>query len=332
MGGCEPMHDAITDVPGILVGHCTDVSAATGCTVILCLEGAVGGVDVRGSAPGTRETDLLRPMNLVQQAHAVLLSGGSAFGLDAAAGVVRYLEERGKGFSVGSAVIPIVPAAILFDLGVVTSAIRPGPEEGYQACLAASDGPVSQGSVGAGTGATVGKFLGLDRAVKGGLGASSVRLSDGLVVGALVAVNAFGDVVEPETGGVLAGPRRTDEPGFLNTLELLVAGHAAQHEPIPTNTTIGVVATNAHLTKEQANKLALHAHDGLALAVRPCHVMGDGDVFFSLATGDSNESPDMNRLGAAAVIAVSRAIPNAIKEAKSLGGIPSASEVLRVGS
>lgn len=323
------MSGSITDVAGITVGHYTDLVGATGCTVVLCPQGAVGGVDVRGSAPGTRETELLRPMSRVTQVHAVLLSGGSAFGLDAAAGVMRYLEERGIGFRVGPAVVPIVPAAILFDLGVATHKVRPGPQDAYQACLAATAGPVPQGSVGAGTGATVGKALGLERATKGGLGAASVSLGDGLVVAALVAVNAYGDVVDPASGRVLAGPRRQDGPGFWNTLDLLVQGRARRMPGLPTNTTIGVVATNARLTKEQACKLAVHAHDGLALAVRPCHTMGDGDLFFTLATGATSQPADVDRLGAAAVLAVSQAIVNAVREATSLAGIPAAQEVLR---
>jgi L-aminopeptidase/D-esterase-like protein len=268
-------------------------------------------------------------MSRVPLVHAVLLSGGSAFGLDAAAGVMRYLEERGVGFRVGPAVVPIVPAAILFDLGVATHKVRPGPPEAYQACLAATAGPVPQGSVGAGTGATVGKALGLERATKGGLGTASVFLGDGLAVAALVAVNAYGDVVDPESGRVLAGPRRQDGPGFWSTLDLLVQGRARTMPGLPTNTTIGVVATNARLTKEQACKLAVHAHDGLALAVRPCHTMGDGDLFFALATGAASQPADVDRLGAAAVLAVSQAIVTAVREATGLAGIPSAQEVVR---
>ncbi len=212
------MHDAITDVPGIKVGHYTDLEAATGCTVVLCEGGAVGGVEVRGAAPGTRETDLLRPLHLVEQAHAVLLGGGSAFGLDAAAGVMRYLEERGVGFDAGVACVPIVPAAILFDLTVGNPCVRPDAEAGYQACLAASDGPVAEGNVGAGTGATVGKLLGPAYAMKAGLGTASQQIAGGIVVGAVVAVNALGDVVDPETGNILAGARNPDGGGFLNII------------------------------------------------------------------------------------------------------------------
>ena len=323
------MHNAITDVPGVRVGHATNLDAATGCTVVLCEEGAVGGVDVRGSAPGTRETDLLRTGNLVQQVHAVLLSGGSAFGLDAASGVMRYLEERGVGFKVGTAVVPIVPAAILFDLGIATPGIRPGPQEGYQACLNAANDSVPQGSVGAGTGATMGKALGRERATKGGIGTASLDLGEGVVVGALVAVNAFGSVVNPDTGQVIAGPRREDDAGFHDTMELLVTDHARPPAPVPTNTTLGVVATSATLTKEQANKLASMAHDGFALAIRPTHMMGDGDVVFALATGRVQEPPPLSRLLAATVMVVARAIVNAVLHTQGLRGVPGAREVVK---
>lgn len=316
------MFNAITDVRGIRVGHTTLPGAATGCTVVLCDGGAVGGVDVRGSAPGTRETDLLRPGNLVQQVHGVLLSGGSAFGLDAAAGVMRYLEEQGVGFTAGQARVPIVPAAILFDLGVITHRVRPGPEEGYQACLNAASGAVAEGSVGAGTGATVGKTLGLARAAKGGVGTASLMVQDRWVVGALVAVNALGDVVDPETGQVLAGPRREDGQGFYRSTELIISGRHEASARLPTNTSLVVVATDASLTKEQANKLAQMAHDGLALAIRPCHMMGDGDVAFALATGRVTEPVSMNALCAATVAVVARAVVRSVTQATALGGIP----------
>ena len=319
------MHNTITDVPGILVGHSTNLDAATGCTVVLCPQGAVGGVDVRGSAPGTRETDLLRPGNLVQQVHAILLSGGSAFGLDAASGVMRYLEERDVGYRIGAGVVPIVPAAIIFDLGLVTHSVRPGPDDGYAACVNASDSPPEEGSVGAGTGATVGKTMGREHATKGGVGTASVDL-DGLVVGALAVVNAVGDVVDPETGQVLAGPRDDEGRRFFRSIDVLAG---AVEEPVlasPTNTTLAVVATNATLTKEQANKLAQVGHDGLALAIRPCHTMADGDVVFALATGESDEPVNMNRLCSAATTAVAQAIVSAIENATGVGGVPSARE------
>jgi L-aminopeptidase/D-esterase-like protein len=323
----------LTDVRGILVGHHTDRSAATGCTVVLCPDGAIAGVSVRGGAPGTRETDLLRPGHLVERVHAVLLSGGSAFGLAAADGVVRYLEEQGVGFKFGNAAIPVVPAAILFDLGLVTSTVRPGPQEGYQACLDALDGPVEEGSVGAGTGATLAKALGMARAVKGGIGTASVELGDGLLVAALVAVNAYGDVYDYRDGRQVAGPRR-DGGGFHSTLELLRQAGAAPLPAVhptlpPTSTTIGVVATNATLTKEQAVRLAEEAQDGLALAIRPCHTLRDGDTLFALATGQQPGPVDAIRLGAAAVEAVALAVLSALEHATGLGGVPAVRELRR---
>jgi L-aminopeptidase/D-esterase-like protein len=322
--------DGITGVPGIRVGHYTDATAATGCTVVLCESGAVGGVDVRGSAPGTRETDLLRPTNLVSEVHAVVLGGGSAFGLDAASGVVRYLEENGVGLTFGGACIPIVPAAILFDLGLVTGKVRPGPAEGYRACENAASGTVDEGSVGAGTGATVGKLLGWARAVKGGIGTAAVDLGGGLTVGAIVAVNSLGGVVDPDTGALIAGPRGEDGRGIVDSLRALVSPEwSARHEHAASNTTIGVVATNARLTKEQANKLASVAHDGLAMAVRPAHTMSDGDTVIALATGmqDGDRAADMHRLCAAAAMCVGRAIVRGVTKATGLGGIPAVSEL-----
>ena len=319
----------ITSVPGIRVGHYTDREAATGCTVVLCKTGAVGGVDVRGSAPGTRETDLLRPGNLVSEVHAVLLSGGSAFGLDAASGVVRYLEENGVGLRFGGATVPIVPAAILFDLGVVTDKVRPGSREGYLACQDASAGPVVEGSVGAGTGATVGKLLGIRRAVKGGIGTAIVDLGDGLVVGAIVAVNAIGSVFDAETGELVAGPRGDHGATMHSSVELMLSGEYAEAKrTLTASTTIGVVATNARLDKAQANKLASVAHDGLALAVRPAHLMGDGDTMFALATGTLDQPLDLDRVLAASVVCASRAIVRGVRKAQGIGGIPSVAELV----
>jgi len=321
------MKGGITDVPGIKVGHYSDKEAATGCTVILCEEGAVAGVDVRGSAPGTRETDLLRPTSLVREAHAILLSGGSAFGLEAAGGVMRYLEERGYGFEVGVVKVPIVPAAILFDLRSGNAKVRPGPEEGYQACLGASDGPVSEGSVGAGTGATVGKILGPEKMTKSGLGTASRRLGK-ITVGAIVAVNAMGDVVDPETGEIIAGPRDVEHGGFLRTIDLMkeLRGSIA---PVATNTTIGVVATDAPLSKEQVNKVAQMAHDGLARAVRPTHTMVDGDTIFALSTAKGGEAgvEDVTVIGSMAAEVVAVAVVRAATEAEALVGVPAAKDV-----
>jgi len=324
------MNGAITDVPGLRVGHVTDLESATGCTVVLCpAGGAVGGVDVRGSAPGTRETDLLAPGNRVERVHAIVLSGGSAFGLDAASGVMRFLEERGVGFDVGVAKVPIVPAAILFDLGLGRADIRPTAEWGYQACVAATDGPVPQGTVGAATGATVGKSLGKNNSIKGGLGTASISTHDGYVIGALFAVNATGDVIDPDTGTILAGPRKLDTRTFHNTLDLIATGQRRAAVPLPgTSTTIGVVATNAPLTKEQANKLASMAHAGMARAIRPSHTLSDGDAIFAISVADKPATTpvDMTALGALAARATEMAIMNAIKAATGLAGVPSARE------
>jgi len=331
------LHNTITDVPGIRAGHWTDLQAATGCTVILCPpDGAVGGVDVRGTAPGTRETDLLRPGQLVERVHAVLLTGGSAYGLDAAGGVMRYLEEHGVGFHMGDIIVPIVPAAVIFDLRLGSSKVRPGPEQGYQACAAAGDGPIPEGSVGAGTGATVAKTLGMERAVKGGLGCASIHLGDGLIVAAVAVVNASGDVVDPDTGRIIAGPRK-DGGGFHNSMELtLQPGFNRQTRNPPaapesrSNTTIGLVATNAPLTKEQANKLAERGQDGMALAVRPSHTVGDGDAVFALATGDwtgNMERGQFQRISNAAAVVMARAIMRGVTQAKGLGGVPGVGEL-----
>jgi L-aminopeptidase/D-esterase-like protein len=315
------LNNAITDVPGIKVGHATNLEALTGCTVVLCEDGAVAGVDQRGGAPGTRETDALYPMHLVQRAHAVVLSGGSAFGLEAATGVVRYLEERGVGFDTRVAKVPIVPAAILFDLSLGDPKVRPDAAMGYAACQAASDGPVAEGNVGAGTGATVGKILGLGRAMKSGLGTASVHLGGGLLVGAIVAVNAFGDVIDPKTGEILAGVRALGG-GFADTLVVMktLVGKAVLRFAGRGNTVIGVVATNARLNKEEANFVARMAHDGLARTIRPAHTMLDGDTIFALATG--KKKADVNTVGAYAAEVVATAIVRAVKAAEGVEGLP----------
>jgi len=321
------LRDAITDVPGIRVGHWSDRRAATGCTVVLCEKGAVGGVDVRGGAPGTRETDLLRPGTLVQGIHAVLLTGGSAWGLDAAGGVMRYLEERGVGFVYGAGPVPVVVGAVLYDLRLGRGDVRPDAEAGYRACRAAKAGAVAQGSVGAGTGATVGKALGMERCLKGGLGTASEALPSAageLAVGALVAVNCFGEVVDPASGQVIAGPR-AEGGGFVGTVEIL---RGAEQAPWGgESTTLAVVATNARLAKEYACRLASVAHDGLARAIRPLHTMGDGDVVFTMATGDVALEPmRYPALEALAAQAVERAVLKAVREARGLAGVPSAAE------
>ena len=318
----------ITSVPGIKVGHYTDLRNATGCTVVLCEDGAVGGVDVRGSAPGTRETDLLSPTAMVDRVHAVLLSGGSAFGLAAATGVVDHLEERGVGIEFGNATIPIVPAAILFDLGLITDAVRPDSNAGRRACESAHSGEVEEGSVGAGTGATVAKILGRDRCVKGGIGTASVHLGGGVTVGAIVAVNAVGGVVDPETAQIVAGPLSEDGVAMLDSMKLMTDSEFEESQTRPgENTTIGVVATNADLTKAQANKLASAAHDGLAMAVRPAHLMSDGDTIFALSTRQHDGEASMNRLCAAAAVSMSRAIVRAVQKATGLGGVKAVSEL-----
>jgi L-aminopeptidase/D-esterase-like protein len=325
----SPLRDVITDVPGIRVGHWTDRRAATGCTVVLCEKGAVGGVDVRGGAPGTRETDLLRPGTLVQGIHAVLLTGGSAWGLDAAGGVMRYLEERGVGWAFGGGPVPVVVGAVLYDLRLGRSDIRPDAEAGHRACRAARAGAVAQGSVGAGTGATVGKALGMERCLKGGLGTASEALpstAGDLVVGALVAVNCFGEVVDPASGRVIAGPR-AEGGSFVSTVDIL---RGAEQAPWGgESTTLAVVATNARLTKEYACRVASVAHDGLARTIRPLHTMGDGDVVFAMATGEVALEPMCYlALEALAAQAVERAVLKAVRAARGLAGVPSAAEWL----
>jgi L-aminopeptidase/D-esterase-like protein len=323
------LHNAITDVPGIRVGHATDLEALTGCTVVLCEDGAVGGVDQRGGAPGTRETDALYPMHLVQRAHAVVLSGGSAFGLEAASGVVRYLEERGVGFDTRVAKVPIVPAAILFDLSLGDPKVRPDAAMGYAACHAASDGPVAEGNVGAGTGATVGKIMGVGQAMKSGLGTASIHLGGGLLVGAIVAVNAFGDVIDPSTGKILAGARAlVGGETFADTLAMMktLVGKAILRFAGRGNTVIGVVATNARLSKEETNVVARMADDGLARTIRPAHTMLDGDTIFALATG--KKKADINTVGAYAAEVMATAIVRAVKAAEGVGGLPAWRDVI----
>ena len=318
------MYNSITDIPGIKVGHYTDKEGVTGCTVILCEQGAVAGVDVSGSSPGTRETDILCPGNLVEKVQAILLSGGSAFGLDAASGVMKYLEERGFGHETSAGKVPIVPAAIIFDLAIGNSKVRPGANEGYQVCLAATDAEVAEGCIGAGTGATVGKILGLERATKSGLGTTSQEITGGIVVAALVVVNAWGDVIDFKVGKIIAGLRNLDGDGFLSTSELLKSDQFKKAS-LPFNTTIGVVATNAQLNKEQANRLARVAQAGIARTIDPCHTMYDGDVLFALSLGE--KKIDFDILSSAAVEVVAIAIVRAILQAESLAGIPAAKDV-----
>lgn len=305
------LRHSITDVPGIEVGHAQNKKALTGCTVILCREGAVAGADVRGGAPGTRETDLLNPGNLIEKVHAILLAGGSAFGLDAASGVMRYLEAGQVGFQTREALVPIVPSAILYDLDLGDSKIRPDAKMGYKACVNASRDEISEGVVGAGTGASVGKILGLSQAMKSGLGGASIRLSGGVVVGAIAAVNALGDVYDPLTGEFVAGVRNE-----LKTMELLRSFKPVSRR----NTVIGAVAVNADFTKAEMTRVAQMAHDGLARAIRPAHTQFDGDTIFALATG--GKRADLSTVGAFAAEAFGMAIVRAVRASVSAGGLP----------
>ena len=331
------LQNTITDVPGIRVGHAHDGEAITGCTVVLCPQGAVGGVDQRGGAPGTRETDLLGPMHLVNKVHGVLLTGGSAFGLDAATGVMRFLEEQGVGFDAHVAKVPIVPAAVLFDLEIGRADVRPDAAMGYLACQNASKDPPQEGNVGAGMGAKVGSILGMAGAMKSGIGSASRDLGGEAVVGALIAVNAFGDVVDPASGEILAGARPAKlgpmrlggDARFADTLSVMkgMAGKLALRFASRGNTVIGVVATNAQLTKEEVNKVAQMAHDGIARAIRPAHTMLDGDTLFALSTG--GKSVDVNIVGAYAAEVVAEAIVRAVWAAESLGGLPAARDLIQ---
>jgi L-aminopeptidase/D-esterase-like protein len=313
----------ITDVGGIRVGHFTDTRRPTGCTVVLFDRGAVGGVDVRGSAPGTRETDLLNPINTVEQVNGILLTGGSAFGLDAATGVMNYLEAHGRGFHMGAIVVPIVPAAVLYDLSVGGDPkIRPDAQAGYTACENAISTNVPEGSVGAGAGATVGKMFGLRYAMKGGIGTASLQVGDSdLVVGAIVAVNAVGDVIDRKTGRILAGARTDDGTGYADTIAQLVAG-ATLHARAGQNSTIGIVATNARLNKTQATKMAQMAHDGMARTINPVHSMMDGDTIFAAATGTSTAAADMTTIGAVAAEVMANAVERAVLTATGIPNYP----------
>lgn len=340
VGGCvaqetsDSARAGITAVEGLALGHFTLEERPTGCTVILAEDGAVAGVDVRGGAPGTREIALLDPVNSVQEAHAIVLSGGSAFGLDAAAGVVRYLEERGIGYRAGDHVVPIVAAAILFDLGVGGGSVRPGPECGYEAARVASTAAPAEGSVGAGAGATVGKLRGRGRAMKGGIGTASITLADGLTVAAVVAVNAVGDVIDPATGEIVAGVRTEDGTGFADARALLREGEVRPpgDDASVENTTIGVVATNARLSKAEITKVAQMAHDGLARAIYPAHTPSDGDTLFGLATGTHEDEAGLSRIGALAADMVAEAILRAVRTATGLPGLPSVADLADTGN
>jgi len=313
------LKDSIIDVPGIKVGHSQNVKAGTGCTVILCEKGAVGGVDIRGGAPGTRETDLLNPINLVEKIHAIYLTGGSAFGLDGASGVMKYLEEKGVGFDVGITKVPIVPGAVLFDLDVGDYRIRPDAQMGYEACLNASETEIAQGNVGAGTGATVGKILGRSRSMKSGLGTASFKAQE-LVVSAIVVVNCLGDIVDPESGEMIAGVLAEDKKSIVGTMSFLTHFPQKTKDSFPQNTTLGVIATNACLTKAGATKVASMAQDGLARTINPAHTMFDGDTIFCVATVEVEAG--VNVVGSIAAEVIARAIVKAIKNTRSLYGLP----------
>ena len=322
--------NAITDVRGIEVGHAQDEEALTGCTVIICRKGAVAGVDVRGGAPGTRETDLLDPVNLVEKVHAVVLAGGSAYGLDAASGVMRYLEEKKIGFNTGVAKVPIVPAAILYDLGLGRADVRPDPAMGYRAAVSASADAPAEGNAGVGMGASVGKMFGLTLAMKSGVGTASVDIGGGIIVGALVGVNAWGDVVDPQTNEIIAGlrsgkvgPLRVGKKDyFADTLSMMKSpiGRGVLGLASRANTVIGIIGTNAKLTKAQATKVARMAQDGIARTIRPAHTMLDGDVIFALSTGA--RKADVSSVGAFAAEAMAEAILRAVKMAAPAGGAP----------
>jgi L-aminopeptidase/D-esterase-like protein len=324
----------LTDVPGIRVGHFTLPQRRTGCTVILIDgAGAAGGVSQRGAAPGTRETDVLNPLNMVEKVNAIVLSGGSAFGLDAAQGVMRYLEEKGVGYQTSAGVVPIVPAAVIFDLPFAgTPKVRPTADCGYRAASEATSGPVREGNVGVGAGATVGKLGRVEdhrTPMKSGVGSASITLANGLIVGAIVAVNAVGDVVDPATGNVVAGVRNAD--GTLADARKLLRGGVSIAAPrAGENTTIAVVATNARLTKTQAGRLALMADDGLSRAITPSHTQGDGDTVFGLATGTWDGTAEMTTIGALAADVLAEAIVRAATQADSLGGLASARQLGKV--
>ncbi|MDZ7697681.1 MAG: P1 family peptidase [Deltaproteobacteria bacterium] len=314
----------LTDIEGIRIGHAEDLRAATGCTVVLTEEGAAAGVDVRGGAPGTKDTDLLRPVNLVEKIHGVVLTGGSAFGLDAAAGAMRYLEERDCGFDTDVAKVPIVCGAVLFDLAIGDPSVRPDKAMGYQACLNARDNSPSEGNVGAGTGATVGKILGMERAMKSGLGAYGLQIGD-LKIGAVVAVNCLGDVLDPATGEVLAGVLQKDRSAILNTEDIMMENIFHRKIGFTANTTLGTVVTNASLTKSQATKVASMAHNGYARTIRPAHTMVDGDTIFTVATG---KIPcDISVVGMLAARVVGQAVLRAVLMAEPLMGFKCAKDL-----
>jgi L-aminopeptidase/D-esterase-like protein len=335
----KKLHNTITDIPGIKVGHAQDLDAITGCTVVICEKGAIPGVDQRGGGPATHETDILKPINHETiKAHAILLSGGSAYGLNAASGVMRYLEERDIGYETMVAKVPIVPTASIFDLNIGSSEVRPTAEMSYSACENASSQPPAQGTVGVGTGATVGKILGMGCATKGGVGTASMEISGGVLVGALVAVNAVGDVIDPSTNEIIAGARSLEKGPvkiggdgvFADTLDIMkgLVGRTIFSLASRANTVIGVVATNADLSKPYTTKVAQMAMNGVVRCIRPANTMHDGDTIFALSTG--KKKADVNIVGAYAAQVVQEAILNAVRSATSIGGIPSITEIFQL--
>ncbi|NOY08480.1 MAG: P1 family peptidase [Spirochaetes bacterium] len=321
------MKNAITDVPGTEAGHAADETGGTGCTVVLFRGGATGGADVRGGAPGTREIPLLRPENLIRNVHAFYIGGGSAYGLDGAGGVMKYLEEQHIGFNAGAGIVPIVPGAVLFDLPVGKAGARPDKEMGYRACTAAGAGNTERGNVGAGTGASVGKLLGMDFAMKGGLGTSSITIGS-LVIGAIAAVNCLGDIIDSE-GRIIAGLLNRQKTGFASTADIIKQSYGDKKNlfsgSTAGNTTIGVIATNARLDKAGANKIASMAHDGFARAISPVHTMFDGDTIFCGATGMVDA--DITTVGTAAAEVMAEAVRDAVKSAESAYGLPCFREI-----
>ncbi len=317
---------SVTAIPGIKIGHAQNMEGGSGCTVILCEQGAFAGVDVRGGGPASRETELLKPINMVEQIHSVMLSGGSAYGLDAGAGAMKYLEEKGVGFDVGVGVVPIVCGASLFDLVVGDPKCRPDQSMGYQACENASNEPPEEGNVGAGTGATVGKFLGVERMMKSGFGTYALQIGD-LIVGAVVAVNSLGDIIDIETGKRLAGMLNEEQTAVISTEETLYQQYASKRNVFSGNTTIGCIITNAKLNKNQANKIASVAHNGFARAIRPVHTMADGDTIFALSVGEVEVMPDA--VGALASEVMAKAINRAVLKAKPAYGLKAASDFIR---
>jgi len=322
------LNNCITDVYGIKVGHYTDLDSATGCTVIMCEDGAIGGVATLGSFPGSRETTMLSTTSVDSSVHSILLTGGSIFGLDAASGIVKWLEEHKKGLRIGRIYIPRVPGAVIFDLGYVTHKIRPSAENGYVACENATASPALQGTVGAGTGGTVGKLTSVDRAMKGGFGTASIELGDGLIVGAAIVTNSIGGIYDPVSGKPIAGPIAEDG-SIIDSLKYIISDNYTPPNWISgTNTTIGVVATNGIITTAEANKLSMVAHDGLAISVRPSHMQFDGDTLFAIGTGTCKTPLEMSRMCAAVSYCVAEATVNSVLEATSLAGICSVKDMI----